>query len=1186
MKKPRMSLVLLIVVALVVSGLPPQLVIPPTISGAGVGAGFWRDLRGLLAGGNAGTTPHSAPAVDLGHRTADGLPMRQGTPTGGTAAEPGRVRELTERRTTSAKFFELTDGRVQAEVSTSPVHYRDGTGAWREIDTRVAATGRPGYVLGNETNRFTSLFGDTSDRLVRFELGGRYVALGVAGAAHAITPTVAGSTVTYPEVLGGADLVYRVGAETLKEEIVLPAVPAVADPSYTFVLQLGGVQAYPRQDGSVAFVRDGAGEGARPLFVMPKPFMTDAKDDPSSPYRKAFSDNVTQTVTQQGSRIEVTVRPDRAWLASADRVYPVVIDPTITVEPTPTEGQDAMIRSGGTRPTTNYGAGWQLSVGTDPTGVARSLLKFDLSWLPAGTALDSAVLKMWYDQGFYTNANAVAVSAYRIGANWDESLVTWGNFTGATTERGYNQERVDNTDTGKVAVNGSWPSASLTTAVNGSYQYNKNATTGESFTWVPRLTESGTYQVDASYIAYTDRSTAAPYTIYYSGGTQTVPVNQSTGGPWTTLTSQPFTAGTSHKVVLGDVTDSTKAVVADAVRFTKWATVTKAAKTNSVWHNFSVRSLAQGWVNNPATNYGVMLRAADESVLGRGGQDYEAAEYAYNGGTANRPKLVVTYPRTGVNLDPITTIYSTGAKLGWPGYADPSTATGDDLVEYQVHRSIYQVFTPSAATLVAPLAPGTTTFVDTTAQPTPASDPDPFGNAYYYMVAVKTKDGTLVPATTRLARLPKAGRVTQIIQGTAQDTTLSNAGQSTNYNLFDEEPWLGVGDNGLSFGVTRAPVKFPDINAIPAGVTVVDAELKLWKPMTFGSGAVYDLHELTRDFDQTTATWLKANATTAWTKPGGDYTATRTDYVPTVSADPKWHIWNVGPLVQKWRNTAGSNHGVLIKAQNETLANQLTVFDSNELGSEPQLRPQLWVSYLEKTNESTYYAPYTPSRMIPGNQYTVSVTLTNTTAAQWNTADYVLSYKWTLPDGSTPTGVGASLQTALPRNMPPGDTAEVNATLKTPIQSDAGNKRSAFVLSWDLYNKTTGTWLSAMSGGVPALPQNVTVEDPTSDQLGLEKFYAYAGDNTGAGSTMMTNLFAGNTVWSYNAFANPSRGAATFVRLSYNSKDTSTSPAGFGWSVSGSTVHRLGSPLDFHPNPNPTRVALTDGDGTSLFWLP
>ncbi|MFF3610109.1 RHS repeat-associated core domain-containing protein, partial [Streptomyces sp. NPDC002463] len=190
------------------------------------------------------------------------------------------------------------------------------------------------------------------------------------------------------------------------------------------------------------------------------------------------------------------------------------------------------------------------------------------------------------------------------------------------------------------------------------------------------------------------------------------------------------------------------------------------------------------------------------------------------------------------------------------------------------------------------------------------------------------------------------------------------------------------------------------------------------------------------------------------------------------------------------------------------------------------------------------------------------------------------TYKWSLPDGTDVTTGGNQVQTALPSNVAPGGSVSLQAQIKTPINSDNGNKRTDYVLTWDVYNKTTGTWTSGTSG-IPGLAQNVAVEDPTSNTLGLEKFYSYTGKNTGAGSTVMNNMASGNTVWQYNAFTNPGRGVTTFARFAYNSLDTSDTVSGYGWSFQASGPIRLGAPLEFQPKPNPTEIRLPDGDGTT-----
>ncbi|MGI5380313.1 DNRLRE domain-containing protein [Streptomyces sp. CA-251387] len=1114
-----------------------------------------------------------------------GVAERQKLPKGKVASKPKRVKELTGRRTANTRFWQLSDGRVQAEVSAMPTAYRAGK-SWHDIDVRVKESGRAGFEFANTSNALHSWFGADADRLVRVRSAdGHTVTLGLEGAgAASLKPVAKGDTVTYRDAVSGADLSYEVGAGRVKENITLAQRPD-GPVKFVFALDTDGLTPKADRNGSIAFY----GEGTQPVLVIPAPFMADAKKDAQSPYGTAYSTAVTQKLARDGKGWKLTVVPDEKWLASPQRQYPVTIDPTIQIAPTPATAQDVMISSDG--PGSNYDTNWRLSVGNTSTGSSRALLKFPLTGVPAGTKLDAAELKLYYDQTHTAGDTEVHLEAHRATSDWREDSATWNSANGITGELSGTSVQVDDGDAGTTAASGSWPASGNTAytqyAVNQDYLYNRDSVAGNTYTWQPNLPEDGDYQVQVHYVPASDRATNAPYTLTYNGGSKAYTVNQQAGsaGVWKTLGTHPFKAGTAGKIVLGDgPASTTTSVIADAVRFTKGGVVTKQPSEVNVWHSFPVTKTVQSWIDGTNSNHGFVVKAADESANApKGGPRYEGSEYGYGGESANYPRLVLTYGRPGVELEAPTTIHDTGAELKWTDYTDPSAATGDDIVEYQVHRSIYQTFTPSAATLVAPVSKSATQYTDTSATPTAADSADPFGRAYYYMIAVKTADGQVIGAPTQLVRLPKAGRTTKIVEA-GQDTTLSQTESTTPHDTLTDgvaQNWLAVGNNSPTYGTTRAALKFPALG-IPSSARVLDATLRLWgtQTTTENTGAVYQLRPLTRDFDEASATWVKANATTNWTTAGGDFGSTVADTVPALSNDPARHDWNATSLVQNWVTTPGSNQGVLLKTADESVKQERTVFLSSE-ASEKKLRPRMVVSYIDSTTESTYYAPKTPARMTPNSTYTVEFTLTNTTDATWTAADDVLSYTWALPDGTDATTGGNQVRTVLPEDVAPGETVTLQAEVNTPINSDNGNKRTDYVLTWDLFDKTAGTWLSAGTGGIPGLKQNVAVEDPTSNSLGLEKFYSYTGKNTGAGSTVMNNLAAGNSVWSYNAFTNPGRGLTTFARFAYNSLDTSDTVLGGGWSAQLAGPTRLGAPLDFHPNPHPTEIRLPDGDGTT-----
>ncbi|MFG2102520.1 DNRLRE domain-containing protein [Micromonospora echinaurantiaca] len=965
---------------------------------------------------------------------------------------PGkRVKEITRERTATRTVYQLDDGRLQTELSSVPVRYRDHSGAWRDIDTRVAPVRDDGYRYGNDGTGFATRFGDRSDALLKVQLGDRWLTIGVAGPARRVSPTVKGSTVTYAGMWDGADLVYDVTPTGVKESIVLSKAPAAA-PSYDFALRTAGLTTQTLPDGSVGFFATGKQATGSPVFTFPKPFMIDARSDAASPHGHAYSDKVAMTTTGSGATSTISLKPDQGWLAAEERQYPVVLDPTISVQPDVTTARDAMIVSYGA--TSNYEGDPRLGVGVDQWGKVRSLLAFDLTGVvPAGTPVDAADLSLYWDNTVLAGTSAstpVGLEARAVTQAWTPSTVTWNSI---------------------------------------------NAAMGD-------LAGTATYQ---------------------------------------------------------------------------------SSKTNS-WTSFPVTGMVREWVAGTRPNHGFMLKAANEAQAA-GGPVFWAGEFpvapagawpTYTTRTA--PKLTLTFGLPAVTLADVQTVRATGAELSWAEYVDPSTASGDDLVEYQVHRGATADFAPAAATLVAPVPAGTTSYADSTATP---------DTTLYYRVVVVRKDGQRSASRAVAVQTPPAGYVDAMLP-TVADTTLTACQYTQPHDLLNGRPMVGVGYVPGGAGITRALLKW-DTSQIPATARITQAEGRLWRTLHNGNAAYFATHAVTRPWDEATATWLNATASTRWTYAGGDAVSAPIQVVglgPTLNS--VWVNVDLTSQVQAWRTNPAANHGILVRVTQEPNKacpgnGEGATFVSAE-GAEPSVQPRLHVRYTDTT--VTYHAAATPPRLNPGETVTVPVTVTNTTSETWPASSTRLGYWWKNPDGTDASTPDNQLFSTLPADLAAGQTVTVNAQVKAPALSGVGNKAEAYTLAWDLYDTSTNNWKSA-SSQLPQLPQQIRVEDPTSDLLGLEKFYAYTGKSTGGGGTLMTNLYAGNTVWSYNAFSNPSRGPHTFVRMNYNSLDTSASSMGFGWSLQTSTIQRLGSQLSFHPPGQkwPSQVRLTDGDGTTNVWV-
>jgi len=118
---------------------------------------------------------------------------------------------------------------------------------------------------------------------------------------------------------------------------------------------------------------------------------------------------------------ELTIEIDSDWLDSAK--YPVRIDPTIVLQPDATEGLD--VRMLMNHPNTNLGTEIYLSSARcGDTNWQNTVIKFDLSSIPPGSTINSAILHL--TAVIYTSLPH-RVKIGRTLENWDEMQVTWNN---------------------------------------------------------------------------------------------------------------------------------------------------------------------------------------------------------------------------------------------------------------------------------------------------------------------------------------------------------------------------------------------------------------------------------------------------------------------------------------------------------------------------------------------------------------------------------------------------------------------------------------------------------------------------------------------------------------------------------------------------------------------------------------
>lgn len=174
--------------------------------------------------------------------------------------------------------------------------------------------------------------------------------------------------------------------------------------------------------------------------------------------------------------------------------------------------------------------------------------------------------------------------------------------------------------------------------------------------------------------------------------------------------------------------------------------------------------------------------------------------------------------------------------------------------------------------------------------------------------------------------------------------------------------YLYVGNQNS--GARRRSVLWFDLSQIPAGVTVIDAEVRLFCNSSQGGATTVTLKRLLQDWGEGNsqaggnegngapatlgdATWLHTfYPNQFWSSPGGTFVPDASASV-SISAQNTSYTWSGPTLVQDvrhWLHMPGANFGWILQGNEESSSNTKR-FDSSNVASVTR-QPRLIVSYL------------------------------------------------------------------------------------------------------------------------------------------------------------------------------------------------------------------------------------------------
>lgn len=555
------------------------------------------------------------------------------------------VKEDITKRNTYEKHFVCEDGTYIAVTYPEQVCYKDSNGNWLEVDNTLSE--KEGRISNNNSETKVS-FATKADnsQLVKLDYDNyefswdldfykksqraleesnieevkvsNSAALYTAETAELSTERLTGndkqlsaekveSKIRYENVYSDkVDVEYTVLPNRVKENIIINEKTDLS--GYSMNIACEDLTATLDGENGIEF-KD---KNGRVKYYIQTPYMFD------DVYEVSYDIGINIVETDFG--YTVTFYPDLNWLNDEERVYPIIIDPTVRTNTTKANFSDTYVYQGSTA-SKSRAFEERLRVGIYDSKVHRVLWKAEtLPTIPQYAAINSATFKLKLPD--VTNTSR-AFSLYQINSIWDSYTITWSQAE-VLSKTLLNSNVARNSSDDTLTFSG----ANLTNVV-------KN--------WYVGVSNSGFM------IRYTNESLSNPdYNVFYSSDNTT-----STSYMPYLLISYSYGAAKAYRNVTSTVPrclsyafyyDS--AVFVDIYDNDTVTTTFNRLKSQmqSSPYNRTVRKLASSDRIN-TNEYLIVMRIGSHRVQGQLVTDYHFMVQTNSGGWAHKPG-----PRPSQNL--------------------------------------------------------------------------------------------------------------------------------------------------------------------------------------------------------------------------------------------------------------------------------------------------------------------------------------------------------------------------------------------------------------------------------------------------------------------------------------------------------------------------------------------------------